>query len=215
MNKRNQRYFIKAGCFFGAFALWTVLICLVDVRPIGPLGSAVGFASLNSFVHNLTGVHMTLYTVTDWLSIVPLLTIAGFGLLGLAQWIRRKNLLRVDHSILTLGGFYVITAILFIFFEKCVVNYRPVLINGILEASYPSSTTLLVMCVMPTAILQFRSRIKHPALRRFTVVFNSIFTAFMVIGRLISGVHWLTDIVGGILLSAGLVTAYLAVSTLA
>ena len=36
----------------------------------------------------------------------------------------------------------------------------------------------------------------------------------MVIGRLISGVHWLTDIIGGVLLSAGIVMMYYTVTSL-
>ena len=67
------------------------------------------------------------------------------------------------------------------------------------------------MCVMPTAVMQFNSRIKNKVLRNIVVVTIIAFIAFMVIGRLISGVHWFTDIVGGALLSAGLVLMYRAI----
>ena len=172
----------------------------------------VGFSTLNSFVHNLTGVHMALYTLTDWLGLVPLLTAAGFGLLGLVQWIQRKKLARVDRSILVLGGFYGVTVAAFLFFECCIINYRPVLIEGVLEASYPSSTTLLVLCVMPTALMQLRHRIRQPLLRDGISLLIVVFLLFMVICRLVSGVHWVTDIIGGLLLSAGLVTLYRALA---
>lgn len=191
-----------------AFILWTLAVCFVDVQAVGPQGSYVGFAKINQFVHNLTGVNFTLYTVTDWLGLVPVGVCAGFGILGLVQWIQRKKLCKVDRSLLVLGGFYVITMGIYILFEYLVINYRPVLINGHLEASYPSSTTMLVMCVMPTAMLQLRNRIKNRGLSRVVAVVITAFIAFMVMGRLISGVHWVSDIIGGALLSAGLVMLY-------
>ena len=152
--------------------------------------------------------------MTDWLGLVPIFVCMGFGILGLAQWIKRKSICKVDHDILVLGGFYIITIAAYLLFESVVINYRPVLINGYLEGSYPSSTTMLVMCVMPTAIMQLGSRIKNNVLRNIVAVTIIAFIAFMVIGRLISGVHWFTDIVGGALLSAGLVMMYDAVSNL-
>ena len=194
--------------FLGAFALWTLLLCFVDVQAVGPNGSSVGFAELNRFLHALTGVHWILYTVTDWLGLIPLLFIMGFGLLGLWQWIRRKHLLRVDRSILVLGIFYLVVIAFYLFFETVVINYRPVLVNGYLEASYPSSTTMLALCVMPTAMLQLRGRIQNPVFNRFVLFVIGVFTAFMVIGRLLSGVHWLSVIIGGVLLSTGLVMLY-------
>ena len=191
--------------------LWTVAISFVDVRAIGPQGSSVGFAGINGYVHNLTGVHFSLYNITDWLGLVPLFVCMGFGILGLVQWIKRKSICKVDHDILILGGFYIITIAAYLFFENVVINYRPVLINGYLEASYPSSTTLLVMCVMPTAVMQFNSRIRNKLLRNIFAATLVAFIAFMAIGRLLSGVHWLTDIVGGALLSTGLVLMYRAI----
>lgn len=212
--KRIRKKLIVSTCLLTAFVLWTVAICFVDVRAIGPQGSSVGFAGINSFVHNLTGVHWGLYNITDWLGLVPIFVCMGFGILGLVQWIKRKSICKVDYDILVLGGFYIVTISVYLLFESVVINYRPVLIGGILEASYPSSTTMLVMCVMPTAIMQFGNRIKNKVLRNIIAVAIITFIAFMVIGRLICGVHWFTDIVGGALLSAGLVMMYHSLSNL-
>jgi len=214
MKKENQRNFCIATCMLLAFLLWTVAIQFVDVEAIGPQESSVGFATINQFVHNLTGVHMSLYTITDWLDLVPRGFVMGFALLGLIQWVKRKHLLKVDYSILVLGGFYIVVMAAYVLFEVLVINYRPVLINGYLEASYPSSTTVLVMCVMPTAIMQFNARIKNDVPKRCLAYAITAFIVFMVIGRLISGVHWLTDIIGGALLSEGLVLMYRSVSGL-
>lgn len=208
---RKKMFFMGAG-FLGAFVLWTVLVSVVDIRAIGPNGSSVGFATLNGYVHDLTGVNMRLYSITDWLGLVPIGVAFGFAVLGLVQWVGRKSLFKVDRSILALGGFYIIVLAMYIFFEIVVINYRPVLIDGYLEASYPSSTTMLVMCVMPTAMMQLHARIKSDVFRRCVLISIAAFTAFMVIGRLASGVHWLTDIIGGALVSAGLVITYASVS---
>ena len=204
--KRNT--FLLSITLFAAFVLWTAAVQHLDVRCIGPNGSAVGFAALNGAFHNFTGVHMTLYTVTDWLGLVPVAFGFAFAILGLVQWIRRRSILRVDFSILVLGGFYLAVLAAYLLFESYAVNYRPVLIGGFLEASYPSSTTLLVLCVMGTALRQLHSRIQNRKFRTALSLLIRIFIAFLVVGRLLSGVHWLTDIIGGILLSAALLVLY-------
>ena len=209
--KRMRKGLKTSVILLTAFVLWTVAICFVDVQPIGPKGSSVGFASLNRFFHNLTGVHLRLYNLTDWLGFVPIFVCMGFGILGLMQWIKRKSICKVDYDILALGGFYIVTIAAYLFFENVVINYRPVLIGGYLEASYPSSTTLLVMCVMPTAMMQWGARIKNKIFKRCVLLTVALFIAFMVIGRLISGVHWLTDIIGGALISSALVMIYISV----
>jgi undecaprenyl-diphosphatase len=198
--KRNRTQFLLPGLLLGAFLLWTAGVCLVDVRPIGPLGSMVGFAGLNGWFHGLTGVHWWLYDLTDLLGLASLGICGIFGLQGLCQWVRRKSIRRVDGELLALGGFYLTVLAVFFLFELLEVNYRPVLIEGRLEASYPSSTTMLALCVLPTAMLRLRSRWVRGLL--------GALTAFLVIGRLLCGVHWVSDIIGGALLSAGLVTLY-------
>ena len=198
MNKRKG--YIALG-FLAAFLLWTAAVKWIDVQAIGPEGSAVGFAAINGYVHDRIGVHMGLYILTDWLSVIPLGLVAGCGIQGLAQWVQRKSLGQVDRDLLILGGFYAAVMAMFLLFEVVVINYRPVLIEGVLEASYPSSTTMLCMCVLPTAAMRLRSR-------RWLAGILMAFTIFMVAARLISGVHWLTDIIGGGLLSASLVMLY-------
>ena len=189
------------------FVFWTVVVCLVDVQPVGPEGAAVGLATWNRWLHNFTGVHWDLYEITDWLGLIPMGIVGGFGLLGLAQWIARRSLGKVDRSILLLGGFYLVVLVLFVLFELVPVNYRPVLVDGKLEASYPSSTTMLVLCVMPTALMEWNHRIKS-ALRPWIMVAGIGFMVLMVVGRWVSGVHWTSDIVGGGFLGAGLVMLY-------
>ena len=208
MKIRKKQKLGAAIGLFAAFMLWTAAVRLIDVQPIGPNGSEVGFSAWNAAVHDCTGVHWGLYEITDWLGLVPVCFMLGFAILGLIQWIRRKQLVKVDRDILALGGFYLVVTAAYLFFEQFVVNSRPVLVNGVLEASYPSSTTLLVLTVMPTAMMQLYPRIRRPALRRCVMILIASFTGFMVIGRLLSGVHWVTDIIGGILLSGSLVMLY-------
>lgn len=211
MKKNNYKTLWAAVWLLAAFVIWTAAVCLVDVQPVGPNGSLVGFGALNRWFHELTGVHWDLYTLTDGLSLVPLGFVAGFAVLGLYQWCRRKSLWKVDLSILVLGGFYILVMAVFLLFEMVEINYRPVLIEGVLEGSYPSSTTMLVMCVMPTAFMQLCKRIRNQVLRRWCCGLIAAFTVFMVMARMISGVHWLTDIIGGGLLSGGLVLLYRAI----
>ncbi|MBU9746468.1 phosphatase PAP2 family protein [Diplocloster agilis] len=192
--------------------LYTVAIMFIDVRPIGPQGSVVGFAKVNQYFHTLLGTNILLYNITDWLSIPILFIMLGFAMAGFVQLIKRKSLLRVDSSILILGGFYVLVFLVYLFFEFFVVNLRPVLIQGILEASYPSSTTMLMMCIIPTAIMQFQRLILVKRLRNLVNSFCGIYASFMIIGRVLSGVHWITDIVGGILFSTTLVMLYYSIN---
>ena len=215
MEKKNKKALVWGASLLIAFVLWTVLVCFVDVQAIGPEGSSVGFATLNGYVHDLTGVNMSLYVITDWLGLIPIGTAFGFAVVGLVQLIKHKTLWKVDHSILSLGVFYIVVMAVYVLFETVVINYRPTLIDGYLEASYPSSTTMLVMCVMPTAMMQLRSRIKNDVIRRCVTIAIAAFIAFMVIGRLVSGVHWITDIIGGALVSAAIVWMYYAISNVA
>ena len=206
--KAWKRVLLVGSILVISFLVWTVLIKIVDVQPRGQDGTDIGFATFNCWFHKLTGVHMTIYTITDWLGLIPLFVCIVFGGIGFMQLIRRRSLFKVDYDIIGLGIYYIIVIIGYLIFEIIPINYRPILIKGIMEVSYPSSTTLLVLCVMPTLVEQINRRLDNDKIKYILNSFIICFSIFMVIGRLISGVHWFTDIVGGILLSAGLFYLY-------
>lgn len=208
MEKTTKRLLLTGAGLLAAFALWTVLVQTVDVRPCGQNGTAIGFAAFNLWFHRMTGVHMALYAVTDWLGLVPVFVCLCFGAVGLSQWIGRKRLLRVDVDLILLGFYYSVVIFCYLIFEMIPINYRPIPINGVMEASYPSSTTLLVLSVMPTLPYRLGRRCAKSAVRTAAAVFAALFSAFMVTGRLLSGVHWATDIIGSVLLSAGVFLLY-------
>lgn len=208
MERKTKTQFIFGSSLLVLFIIFTMSLTFVDMQPIGPQGSYVAYSGINQAVHELFGVNMTLYNITDWAGVVAIFIALGFAVLGLVQWIKRKSILKVESSILLLGAFYIVVFGAYVFFEFNVINRRPVLINGILEASYPSSTTMLAMCVLPTAMIQFKRLIKNHRIKNVVNMICGLFTAFMVIGRLVCGVHWFTDILGGLIFSIAVVLLY-------
>ena len=211
MKNKKQKLFCISAIFLFAFLIWTLLLLWVDAAEVGPLGTQVGLSTFNLWAAGLIGVNMALYTLTDIMMLLPILFAGGFAALGLYQLIRRKGLFKVDPDILALGGFYIAVILCFLLFEIAAINYRPVLIDGALEVSYPSSTTLVFMTVMPSAALQLKERIKGRLAKVIAVSLISAITLLAVVARILSGVHWITDIIGGILLSCGLVFLYAGV----
>ena len=213
MEKLKRRYWLKGIVLLGLFVVWTILVTKFDVVYNELTGTSIGFGTMNLKVHAWTGVNWTLYHITDWLGLIPVLLCVVFGGLGLIQWIQRKGLRHVDQDLIWLGLYYVIVIILYLLFEMVPINYRPVLIEGRLEASYPSSTTLLSLCVMLSVMYQIHLRWNHKGLRHLGMGFSGMFMIFMIAGRILSGVHWITDIVGSILLGIGLFFIYLEVAS--
>ena len=201
MKKKRKDIFVCGGLFAVAI-IYTILVKYIDVQAIGPKDSLVGFATINKFIFNLTGVNMVWYSITDWLGFVPLIIAFIYAMIGLVQMIKRKNILKVDKEILGLGVFYIIVIGLYILFETYIINYRPTLMDGILEASYPSSHTLLSVCICGSSLMINKYLFKN---KNFFKVENII--SIIVIGRFISGVHWFTDIIGAILISIALLKA--------
>lgn len=188
--------------------LFTILVLKFDVRTVGPNESSVGFSTINSKVSQYIGSNMTWYKITSILGILPVLIVIIYGILGIVELVKRKSIVKVDFEIILLGIFYVIIGILYIFFEKFIVNYRPILINGVLEASYPSSHTMMAIFICFSANIVNKSLIKDDKLRNVLNILSVIIAFLIVIGRIISGVHWCSDIVGGVIISSTLLVIF-------
>ena len=208
--KKKKNLWVPAMILIVVSILYTVLVKFVDVGEIGPEGSSVGFQMINGYVHNMIGVQEFWYKVTKYLGILPFIYVGYYGVIGLMQLLKGKSLKKVDQRILALGGFYVVVGIIYVFFEKVIINYRPVILEEGLEASYPSSHTMLALCICLSSLLISKYYVKKQYKRVVDGITVSLMTV-LVVGRILSGVHWITDIIGGILISLALVYTYKAV----
>ena len=206
-----KKKFITSAVCFGLFLLLIVLLKTVDVAAVGPEGTEIGLSKLNVAAHDLFGENLGWYKVTNILGYLAILIALCFAALGGLQLIRRRSVLKVDKEILLLGCLYVVTVIFYVLFEKVIVNYRPILMpdgEGI-EASFPSSHTVLSCVILGSGLLLLKKYArKNKNLQLGLTVVFAVMLALIVAGRLLSGVHWFTDILGGLLLSAALLNAY-------
>lgn len=201
--KSKKRNFIISIIFIVLAIVFTILVKVVDVKQLGAGQTDIGFATINQFVFEYFGVNMIWYHITDWLGLIPIFIAITYAFVGLFQLIKRRSLFKVDKEIIILGFFYIIVIILYLFFEKIIVNYRPILMNGFIEASYPSSHTLMTICLCGSSILINKKLFNNKVIKIVNIL-SFIIIVITIFGRLISGVHWFTDIVGGVLISLAL-----------
>ena len=200
---------VVTGALFAAVIL---MLKIYDVAAIGPAGTEIGFSHFNRFVHDLTGVNMIWYDVTDYIGYMAIGVCALFAAVGFVQMIKRRSLLKVDKEIWALGGLFAAVIGCYVFFERYIINYRPIIMPGenMPEASFPSSHTMLAITVF-FAVMIISDRYLSKGLG--VLVRLACFLAALVTvgGRLYCGVHWCTDIIGAILLSATLLQLFSAV----
>jgi len=202
MNNK-KRNFLVSTIFILLAVVFTIFVKVVDVKPIGANETSIGVASVNQVVFKTIGVNMIWYHITDWLGLVPIFMAMIYAFIGFGQLIKRKNIFKVDKEIIILGLFYIVVIFLYVFFEKVIVNYRPILMNGFLEASYPSSHTLMTICLCGSSIIVNKTLFNNK-MAKFANILSAVIITITVIGRLLSGVHWVTDIIGGILIGVAL-----------
>lgn len=205
--EQNKRNVIISIILVLLAIFFTILVKVVDVKNIGPNESSVGFATINGAVASNIGVNENLYKMTNYLGLFLFVIVAVYAIMGLFQLIKRKSLFKVDNEIIYLAFLYIITMALYLFFEKVIINYRPILVEGLLEASYPSSHTMITICICGSAII-LNKIIFNNKLSKILNVLILILAILIIVCRILSGYHWFTDILGGVLISSALLMCY-------
>lgn len=206
--KKINKNFIIGGSLLLLFLIFTILIKFVDVQAIGPLNSEVGLARFNELflVKSASNIWDI---VSDIIMVISLLVVCLFIVVGIVQLVNRKSLKKVDKNIFVVAGLYVAVVIVFVLFEVVVVNNRPILENGELVASFPSTHVLISLSILLSGLIQFHKfYMKNHKMLIVADILVSILAVMIVIGRMLSGVHWITDILGSILISGALVYIY-------
>jgi undecaprenyl-diphosphatase len=209
--KNSKKYLISSIILVIIAIIFTILVKVFDKGAIGPNNTIVGMQVINDYFKNMFPFNETLYKITKYAGFVPLLFGVYYAIIGLMQLIKGKSLKKVDNRIYLIGGFYILVLILYLFFEKVALNYRPVIIDGELEASFPSTHTLLAICFFISSAMVSKYYIKNDTLRKVINIFSIVFMFFIVIGRMICGCHWFTDIIGGIIISLTLLNIFYAI----
>ena len=207
---KKKKYALTSIISFALFVLLIILLKTVDVAAVGPDGTSVGFSHLNASFHETFPLNMTIFKLTEILGYLALLVAAAFALLGFLQLIRTKSLDGVDRQIYCLAGLYVVMGILYVLFEKLIINYRPEILPGeaAVEASFPSSHTMLACVIFGSAYTMLGFYMEKNTARLGLQIALDILIFFTVFGRLICGVHWFTDILGGLFISTALVSLF-------
>ena len=199
--KLKKKNIIVSICLIMLSVIYTILVKYVDVAPIGPKASSVGFSTLNKFVFNFLGRSNIWYNITEVLGMISILIALFYALIGLYKLIKNKSILKIDKEIIILGIFYFVVLLVYLFFEKVIINYRPVLVKGVLEASYPSSHTMLSICICLSAMIINNKLYKNMRISKIINTLSIIIMITTTVGRLLSGMHWISDILGGIIIS--------------
>ncbi len=138
--------------------------------------------------------------ITDIILVAALAVFAVFAILGLYQWIKRKSLKKVDKPLLLSLIPLSLMAATFIIFEKfLVLNTRP---NGSGEPSFPSTHTMVVATIFLLTAIILPNYIKSKTARIIMDIVMLLFIILVSIGRVLANMHWVSDVVGGLIFAA-------------
>lgn len=199
MKKIINLYSILGVSFF---ALFLILFGLLSFDK-GKVGiSEVGLSKLNNIVkYNYNEGWQIFADIFLYLGIA---LAAILAIVGFVQLIKRKSLFKVDRYIVICGIFLILAIFLWVMFDKVIiVNYRPIY-HYDLEPSFPSTHTFLVIFIYLSAhniacMLTDNKKIKYGTL------VAAILISFLVsLSRVLSGMHYITDVLAGIFLGLSL-----------
>ena len=206
--KKFKKYICISIILFVVSIIFTLMVKNIDVNAIGPEGSSVGFSTINQKVHDTFNYNEKWYKISKYCGMIPIMLACFYVGRGIKQLIQKKSLKNVDKRLYALGALYILFVLVYFFFEKVIINYRPILEDGKLEASYPSTHTLLAICLCGSSILISKYFIDNKIVKNVLNIFTIIIMIIIVVGRIFSGVHWFTDIIGGIIISLCMLSSF-------
>jgi len=206
--KESKKYLISSIILVLIAIIFTVLVKVIDKGAIGPNDTVVGFQAINDYIKNMFPFNNTLYKITKYAGFIPLIFGLYYAFIGFMQLVKKKSLKKVDSKIYLIAGFYIVVLILYVLFDKIAINYRPVIIDNELEPSYPSTHVLLAMCFCLSSVIISKYYMKKDTIRKIVNIATWILMLFIVVGRMMCGCHWFTDIIGGVLISLALLNIF-------
>lgn len=220
LNKMNHKprpqgtkklYYVMSAVSFTLFVILTVLLLKVDVTASGINGSNIGLSMINISFRDVIGSSWLCYNISKVAGIVGLAACALICLMFAFRVMRQKSLKALCKRDVALVALYIETAVFYIVFDKIVINYRPMLKWGETEpeSSFPSTHALMAVVIFVSLGHVASDYIKNKLTLKIVQGACVVFALAIILGRTFSGVHWFTDIVGGILFGVGLVCAYL------
>lgn len=184
------------------FNILMILLCFVNVKEVEPFGKIGLYGFNNTYRHDY---NKTLDIISD---VLLYLSIAAFvaAVVYFAYGLIKNKFKKVDYRLLVYFIITVCVVITYLIFDHVVkLNNRPNIIDGELEGSFPSTHVLMATyLLLPLTTLFFKEgREKDTKKIDLDTIVTTI--AFVIIGamfvlRLWSGMHWMTDCIGGVLL---------------
>ncbi|MBQ3830409.1 MAG: phosphatase PAP2 family protein [Spirochaetales bacterium] len=193
--------------FLVIFLLFTYMVMKYDTAPVGFGGSVIGFSRFNTAFHELFPGDKGCYAASETLGYICLMLAGANAIIAIADFIRHRGIMNMHRRNIITMCYYAVVVAFYVLFEFVVINQRPTEA----EASYPSSHTMLALCVLYSefVLLGFAAERNRSWASVFRIV-CIVAMLSMIAFRLLSGVHWFTDICGGILLSLSLMMFYRA-----
>ncbi len=216
MSKNLKKSLIIFVCLIIINLLFLFLVKYVNVGKTGLEDQTVGLSAVNIKLRDLIGVSKFFNMFSTVIMIIAIIiALAELGL-GLYFLIKTKSIDEIPTPIYSLIPTFILTGFVYVFFNWFfVINTRPIYTTGNSSSSYPSTHTLLTLVFLFTAvnvinfIFSYFKKLNDKKKARYICYgILGLLSLLIIITRLLSGQHWFTDIIGGVLMAGLLYQFY-------
>lgn len=184
--------------------IFTILVSFVDVKIFNVTNTKIGLYSLNKIflVNSINSNYINI--ISNGIFLICLLVIILMLLLITFEYFKTK---KINKNNLNFFIHFLIMVLIWIIFDKIlIINYRPILINGNIEGSYPSTHVMVSTFVLLFLSDQLKKIFKNDKI--FYIISIGLII-IQSISRILLTMHWFTDIIGGLLIGCLLFFTFL------